>query len=487
MIAGLSSALSSALSGLLVTSSQSALVSRNVTRANDQDYTRRDVGLTLNGDGTSRIGLYTRSADRNLQSRVLNSSSLFSNAQVTSEALKVLSSTIGDPQDETSVAASLYQLQQSLREFQNNPSSNTYASGAIATARSVASRINVAAEELASVRNEAHQGVEASVKNINSLLSELEPVDRAIRTGLTGTEIYLDSLDHRDRILKQLAEEVGLRVIQKSDGGTALYTDSGITLFDTIPRTVEMQTVGPLTPSVPGPAVYIDGVQVSGTNSIMSIGHGKLAAQLTVRDDMALTYEAQLDETARSLISLFAERDQSATPSLPAATALFTYNGSPTVPPAATLLPGLARSIKINTQFEENPMLLRDGGSNGTGYYYNTSGVSGFQQQLADLADAFDAPMSFDSVARLGDQASLKAFAEMSANRLEAERSKASGIFDEAQANNLRWSEALLSKTGVNLDEEMASLLSLEKSYQASAKVMTTIDQMFSVLVNIVR
>jgi flagellar hook-associated protein 1 len=487
----LSSALSSALSGLLVASGQSAVLSKNVTRANDQNYSRRDVELTLARDGTARLGSYSRNTDQGLQDRVLRTSSQLGDSQVAFEALAVLSRVVGDPQDSSSVAAGLHELQQSLRSYQNNPSNRSYASVALSDARSLALRLNSSSQEINTVRAEAHAGVKTSVQKINSLLSDLQNFDTAIRSGKVGTETYLDNLDKRDGVLRQLSQEIGLRTVNKSDGGIALYTDSGIALFDVVPRPVELRADGPLLPGVPGPAVFIDGVQVSGSNTVMSVLNGKLAAQLTVRDDTTLTYSAQLDETARSLISLFAETDQSASPVLPPATGLFTYNGAPGLPPVSTHLPGLAGQIKINAVFDDqhggNPALLRDGGGNGAAYVYNISGESGFQDRLSKLADTFDIPFNFDSTAKLGSTATIKAFAESSASRLAADKAEASSKFDEIKASNQRWTEASLRATGVNLDEEMASLLSLEKSYQASAKVMTTIDQMFAVLVGIVR
>lgn len=487
----LSSALSSALSGLLVTSGQSAVLSKNVTRASDENYSRRNVDLTWARDGTAQLGAYTRSTDQGLQDRVLRTTSQLGDSQISFEALSTLSTIIGDPQDNQSVAAGLFKLQQSVRNYQNNPSSGTYASATLSDARSLATRLNSSSEQISVVRAEAHSGVKSSVETINALLSDLRLVDKSIRTGSAGTENYLDDLDKRDGVLRKLSQEIGLRTVHKSDGGVSVYTDSGITLFDVVPRVVELRTDGPLQPGALGPAVLIDGVQVSGTNTAMSVLNGKLAAHLTVRDETVLLYEAQMDETARSLISLFAERDQSASPTLPPATGLFTYAGAPALPAASTQLAGLAGQIKISALFDErlggNPSLLRDGGSNGAAYVSNGLGESGFQQRLSELADAFDAPFSFDLSAKLGPSSTIKVFAESSVSRLAADKAAASNVFDEVKASNQRWTEASLRATGVNLDEEMASLLSLEKSYQASAKVMTTIDQMFAVLVGIVR
>ncbi len=46
----------------------------------------------------------------------------------------------------------------------------------------------------------------------------------------------------------------------------------------------------------------------------------------------------------------------------------------------------------------------------------------------------------------------------------------------------LRTSAALSNETGVNIDEEMALLLDLEHSYQASARLISAVDDMLSTL-----
>ncbi len=487
---GLASALSSALSGLLVTSGQSAVVSRNVTRASDEDYSRRDVGLTVNRDGTAQLGSYTRSEDKTLLDKVLTAKSRVGASAIALTSLEILSSTIGDPQDGSSIAATLHQLQQSLSDFHDNPSSRIFATEALTAARSIASRLNAAAADVAKVRSEAHAEAKSSVQKINALLTELKPVDQAIRSGVPGTEAYLDKLDQRDGILKLLSVEIGLRTVYKSDGGTAIYTDGGLTLFDVVPRSIEFNLDAPIVSGLAGPSLSVDAVQLNGGSPELAAKHGRLAGALKVRDGITLTYEAQLDETARSLINLFAETDQSATPVLAPKTGLFKYAGSPAVPAAAILVPGLAGQIHINPLFDErsggNPMLLRDGGSNGMAFNSNPAGTSGYQQRLAEMTAAFDKPSSYNPAAQLGTTLSIKQFAEASASTVETERSTASRLLNEAQATSQRWSEVLLSKSGVNLDNEMASLLALEKSYQASAKVMTTIDQMFGILVGIV-
>jgi flagellar hook-associated protein 1 FlgK len=39
--------------------------------------------------------------------------------------------------------------------------------------------------------------------------------------------------------------------------------------------------------------------------------------------------------------------------------------------------------------------------------------------------------------------------------------------------------------SGVSLEEEMTSLITFQKAYQASSKIISTVDQMLSIVVNL--
>ena len=47
-------------------------------------------------------------------------------------------------------------------------------------------------------------------------------------------------------------------------------------------------------------------------------------------------------------------------------------------------------------------------------------------------------------------------------------------------------SQALSNATGVNMDDQTSEMLSLENSYQTSAKLLTTVNNMFSSLLTAV-
>jgi flagellar hook-associated protein 1 len=207
-----------------------------------------------------------------------------------------------------------------------------------------------------------------------------------------------------------------------------------------------------------------------------------------VRDEIAVTYQKQIDAIAGGLINALAETDRlSATG--PALAGLFTYAGGPGLPAATT---GLGSSIRVNPAADlaqgGNPFTVRDGGMNaGSQYKYNTTDSAAFSERLRALRSTLGADRTFASDSELPLSASLQTAAESSASWLESTRKVASVQVDSESALLNRASTALSNATGVNRDDEVAAMLELEKSYAASAKLIATIHTMLQSLLDAVR
>ena len=65
-------------------------------------------------------------------------------------------------------------------------------------------------------------------------------------------------------------------------------------------------------------------------------------------------------------------------------------------------------------------------------------------------------------------------------------RQQASTAADAKEALAQRSADALSNATGVNVDQEMSLMLDLEHTYQASARMMKTVDDMMTALLNAV-
>lgn len=490
-MATLSSALNYALSGLSVSSAQSALLSRNVSFASDENYSRRTAEIITLPGGAASVGTYGRSMDKRLLDKLLEAAGSAAGRQVVFDALSRLGATIGDPEDDGSLSAMIGSMQNSLKIFEADPANNALGASAIEAARALADKLNGISAEIITVREDADQAMSGSVDRINTLLGQFKIVNDAVVRG-SGTAADLgDSLDQRDSILKMLSDEIGIRVVTRSNNDISIYAEGGAVLFEGSPRSVSFAATANLHNGAPGNAVFVDGVPVTGPASAMPVSSGKLAALASVRDEAALVFQRQADEAAAALMRNFAESDQGDPPVGPDIAGLFIDDGGGALPVPGLTPPGLASRIAINPLADPtgggNPMLLRDGGFGGSSYVYNGSGSAAFQARITALAQSFDTVTSFDPAAGLGTAASLKAFSIQSASWVEAQRQTAQLQASAAGALKARASESLLRVTGVNIDQEMAALLDLEKTYQASSKIISVVDSMLASLMEAVR
>ena len=107
--------------------------------------------------------------------------------------------------------------------------------------------------------------------------------------------------------------------------------------------------------------------------------------------------------------------------------------------------------------------------------------ATAFRRCLATLATRWclTAPTGVDTTGTLTD------FAASSVSWLESARQSADTVADNHSITLNRVSESLSNKTGVNIDEEMQSMLEIERSYTATAKLISTIDEMLDQLLKI--
>ena len=234
-------------------------------------------------------------------------------------------------------------------------------------------------------------------------------------------------------------------------------------------------------------AVLIDGVPVTGESATMPLRSGRLAGLATLRDEIAPTYQAQLDEIAGALVGAFAETDQTGGGGA-ALAGLFTWSGGPAVPAGAVA--GLAATLTVNPLVDPsaggNLTLLRDGGINGAAYSYNATGAASFADRLVAILGDLEGARSFDAAAGLGSGVSLLDFGTASVGWLEDLRSSTEQSADYQNTLLARASEALSNATGVNVDDEYALQLQLEQSYAASSKLIAALQQLFDTLLEAV-
>ena len=466
-------------------------MSRNITGASDTSIYSLKTANVISTPYGSEVTSVTQAANQAVFSTLLSATSANATQSALSSGLDTLNQTIGDISSSSSSTASnsnspavlLGNFTNALQSYESSPSDSNLATAAVSAASALAQGLNSAAATVNQVREQADSGIASSVQAINSLLTKFQSVNTQIINGTaTGADVT-DALDTRDNILNQLAQQIGVTTTTGANGGMSIYTDSGATLFQGgVARSVTFTPTTTYTAATDGNAVYVDGVPITGASATMPINSGALAGLATLRDSTSVTYQAQLDGIAGGLIGAFAESDQAGTgPNLPG---LFTTPGATSLPSATT---GLASEIAVNASADPsqggNPFLLRDGGISGNpNYTYNTSGDASYSSRLSQLLTNLSATQTFSAAGAIAVSSNLSDYASGSAGWLEAQRSDVSSQSTYQGTLLSTATTALSNSTGVNINDQMSKMLDLENSYAATAKLLSTIDGMFSTL-----
>jgi flagellar hook-associated protein 1 len=496
----ISSAFSIISSAFTSTASQSTVIATNIANVNSKGYVREIANQITNEYGGADVVSISRQANAALLDQLGASTSASAAQSAISAGLTALARTVDDSATTTSASgaqqngnspqAMLANLRSALTTYQASPSSAPAATAVITAAENVASSLNAGATAVAQVQEQADQGMATAVDQINSLLSQFQQANSTVISGLqTGADIS-QALDRRDSLLTQLSQQVGVTTTTNTNGSMTIYTDSGVTLFQDQPRSVSFTPTAAFAAGVTGNAVTVGGIPITGAAAPMAITSGALAGYAQLRDQIAPQYEAQLDQIAGGLISAFAESDQSASPTLSSLPGLFTAPGLTSVPtPSGST--GLASAIEVNSNVIPNAggnlNLLRDGGisnPSNSAYTYNTTGAAGFTARIQGLVAALATNQTFDASAGLPTSASLASYASDSVGWLQGQAQSASDAENYQSSLVNQASSALSNATGVNLDTEMTNMLNIENSYTSAAKLLTTVQAMYSALLN---
>jgi flagellar hook-associated protein 1 FlgK len=485
----LTTALNIAQTALFNTSRQTTVVSTNISNSGNADYTRRAAIISAEAPGARVVTIQRATNDALFRSN-LQALSSYQGQQTLLDGMNNLDLAVNGVDNAGSAATALGKFQQALNLYSATPSNTSLGDNTVEAARQVVRTLNNGTDAIQSFRTDMDSQISQAVTDLNNLLTSFDQANKAVVAGTkAGTDVS-DSLDQRDALLKQISKFVSISTISRKDGDMVLMTADGATLYETVPRAVTFDPTAGYSAGTAGNPIKIDGVPLSAASGGNTDASGTLQAMMQLRDNTTTTMQSQLDEIARGLVDAFAETDPSGTATLPDTPGLFTWPGAPAMPADGTLVPGLAGLIKVNPAMDStvggNASVLRDGGAGGAGYIANSSGAASYSDLLIRYSQNLDKPIAFDPAAGAGSNASVLTYSTNAISSFEAGRKAASDAATDKNALATRTAESLSNATGVNIDEEMSMLLDLEHSYQASARMINTVDNMLSALMDAV-
>ena len=347
------------------------------------------------------------------------------------------------------IGADITNFFNSLQQLAPNPSSLSLRQAVLTAAGNLANDFNVTANNLQTQRGNLDQTVVQDVGEVNRLTTEIASVDQQISNLENVHENASTLIDQRTNLIRQLSGLIDVQVIP-TDNGISLTTSNGTALVSGGESFALSTTLAS------------DGTQhvISGTQDITAkLTGGSLAGTIQIRDEQIPGLLNQLDQLASGLANALNTANQAG----------FDLNGNQGgnifVPPPVGGS-GAAISLKVAIT---DPALIAA----------SSDGTAGSNGNIAVLAAVHDQTV-------VNGQTPLDYYSNV-VFQIGSATSNTSADVDASAQILQQLNDQRGSISGVSLDEEAANMVQYQTAYQAAARVVSTVNAMLDIAVNLGR
>jgi flagellar hook-associated protein 1 FlgK len=465
--------------GLLSQQRAMNTTSNNIANANTPGYTRQRAvfvptipgygadGLPLGGG--VRVDEVERVADAALDAQLLRERQDLAFDERMHTGLSRIE-TIFQELDDTGVSFAMREFFQSIQDLSSNPSGTTERQTVIETALTVTERIRENDRRLDQLQTEANLSIEQLTGEVNEISQEIADLNERIRMAEVSGQTAGALRDTRQNALSELGERVDFTAFERDDGQVAVFVGGGFLLVDgALAGQLEVRTRG----AGSDPEFFEIYQNIAGAVSgpiTSAISSGEIGAQLQIRDSTVPSIRAQLDEFAFTLATEFNNRHDDGY-------GLVDNTQRDFFDPLGGV-PGAASQITVSATIIGEPgHIAAAGAEDGAG----NPGAPGDNVNALNMArlenDVVTFPVS-------GQTRSIPEFYDGLTGTIGADTQSARrGV--EKQSLVVSELEARRGAiSGVSIDEEVTNLIRYERAYQASARVISTVDQLLELLLS---
>lgn len=453
------SGLSAAVSGLNAHRKRIDVISENIANVETPGYRRQIADLTAIGSGRSGVwagpaGAHggvdvsvSRRWDQILDTNAKNERSRTSSLETQAEAMTALETDIGTLSG-SGLGDKLQELFNGFDDLANDPKDLAVRNVILGNADAVASAINLEAASIDNAQRSASERLTVFVDQANSLAESIAQLDRDITAGVAAGDNPNGLIDTRDRLATELAGLTDVIVGYEDDGQMRISLNGHNFVSDGQFRPIRLATVAD--PAL-APLGYERFEVQSDSGRTLALRGGAIHGTLVTINDLVPQQRRELDDLA---VEIAAQTNALHV----AGTGLDGSTGNNLFDPASVT----AHTFAVSADVVGQPLKLA--ASDGSGALDNSVASA-----IADLGTdpAGPAALHAEMLAGLGNRVRLL-------NNSAETAALASGRADEA----------LQSEVGVSLDEELADLVSAQRAYEASARMISTIDGMLDTLIN---
>ena len=347
-----------------------------------------------------------------------------------------------------SLADSLGELFSAFQSLSSNPTSMAERQTLMMKAASLASQFRQLDSRLGELGNQLNRTIESEVVTVNQTLTNIASLnDKITRMEAISGGTANDLRDMRQAQIEELAKYV--KVDLSSGVGGAVNVSIGgadVIVNNQVTETVETYSVGGNT--------YI---RAAGSDSPISLTSGSIQGTIQARDVGIGDIRASMNTIANTLIAQVNTIHGAG----------FSLNGST----GAQFFTGIdAATIGVNSALADDPSLIQASGVNG---------ATGNNQVALALAQLSQTEF-------MNGQTLTQAYSQTVAAFGQELSTVNNDLANQDTVDNMLHAQRD-SIGGVSLDEEMTDLTRFQKAFQASARLITTVDEMLETLVNMKR
>ncbi|MFZ3576904.1 flagellar hook-associated protein FlgK [Virgibacillus sp. DJP39] len=490
---------------------QSALYTtgHNIANANTEGYTRQRVNFETTSPfptasrnrpeipgqmGTGvEVGTVQRIRNKFLDYQFRTENSKAGYWQTKADSIAHMESLMNEP-SENGLAKTMDQFWQSLQDLSVNPKNSGARSVVAQRGQAVAESFNYLSSSLSSMRTDIKKQIDVTVKDANSILSQVNEINKQIQQIEPHGYLANDLYDERDRLIDELSGIVNIKVTYTKSGESSPAIADGLATIELVNdkgkglginlvageageftelkvnysgdtnkgRAVSSITVG-------GQAIQPEDFTSNGSLKGFIESYGYEDADGSIKG----TYPdmiANLDKMAFEFAEAFndAHNDgQDLEGNIGGK--FFVGAGNPAATTPEEEYFGAAASIKVASAVLGDPDLIAASGNGDLGSGTNAN----------KLADVFENPLD-----GLGENTSVKTFyesliGELGVNAQEANRMAGNTVILKSQVENQR-----MSVSSVSLDEEMSNMIKYQHAYNAAARSLTAVDELLDRIIN---
>ena len=453
----LESIMQNSLSAMFAAQAGLTTVSRNIANANTPGYSRqqavlssrRPLVLTFGSIGQGvEVANIRRIQDEFLLANLRKQTSRSASYSMTDSTLYEIETILGSV-DNDHLGDALNSFFSAWSDLANPPQDPGLKTFVLSQAQSLVADFHAINQSLDDVATGIELAVQAEIAGLNDRLAQVAALNKQVMAAEIGGPEANDLRDRRDTLITEIAAIAEVTVLERDDGSKDLIL-AGRTM-------VTRQSYQQLTTRYERDGDdYRMTVLTGNTLREIELSEGRLEGLLTARDVHLRETRDQLDEIARLLIDsvndLHSQGSSGDTRGLP----FFVGDSIGTI--------DVAEAIKLD------PSLIA----------YSRSGLPGDN----DIALAI-AALGEQGLGGPGDPGINKVYRDVIID-LAGKRSSYEFLVDN-QRNVVASVEAkIASVSGVSMDEEGANMVRYQTTYNAAAKVIATVQELYDTLLRMI-